>query len=84
MGKGGLTIRGISESSGARLDIDKETNSVTITGQPEEVAAAEKAIKLILKPPPPESIMRRDLEPRMVSAILGNKGATIRYIYIYS
>ena len=79
LGKGGATIRGISESSGARLDIDKETNSITITGQPDEVAAAEKAIKLILVPPPPESIMRRELEPRMIAAVLGNKGATIRY-----
>lgn len=79
LGKGGLTIRGISESTGARLDIDKDTNSVTISGQPEEVSAAEKAIRLILVPPPPESTMRRELEPRMISAILGNKGANIRY-----
>jgi polyribonucleotide nucleotidyltransferase len=37
LGKGGMTIRNISEMSGARLDIDKETNTVTISGQPEEV-----------------------------------------------
>lgn len=78
LGKGGSTIRGISESSGARLDIDKETNTITVSGQPDEVAAAEKAIKLILTPPPPESTMRRELEPRMIAAVLGNKGATIR------
>jgi polyribonucleotide nucleotidyltransferase len=37
LGKGGMTIRNISELSGARLDIDKETNTVSISGQPEEV-----------------------------------------------
>jgi hypothetical protein len=44
-----------------------------------QVAIAEKAVRNILVPPPPESVMRRELEPRMISAILGNKGATIRY-----
>jgi hypothetical protein len=58
------------EELGARLTLYKRLAQVTI---------AEKAVRNILVPPPPESVMRRELEPRMISAILGNKGATIRY-----
>lgn len=80
IGKGGENIKAIQQESGARLDIDKDSNTITIGGQPNEVAAAKKAVMLIMEPPPPESTYRREIETRMISAVVGKKGVTIRHI----
>ncbi|KNC82662.1 hypothetical protein SARC_05062 [Sphaeroforma arctica JP610] len=80
IGKGGENIKSIQQDSGARLDIDKDTNTITIGGQPAEVEAARVAVMLIMEPPPPESTYRREIETRMISAVVGKKGVTIRHI----
>jgi rRNA processing protein Krr1/Pno1 len=45
IGKGGLTIRGFQERSGARFDIDRNTCEITISGSSAQVVNAKEMIE---------------------------------------
>lgn len=49
IGKGGETIRKIQGDTGTRLDIDRQTSRVTITGKPEDVIAAKALVEEVVE-----------------------------------
>jgi|EP01049_Picozoa_sp_SAG25_P010886 polyribonucleotide nucleotidyltransferase len=72
----------ISSESGAKVDVSKDSNEVTISGEPSQVAKAKQLIKTILEGgdvgPPPEAEKR--IETSSAGAVIGRKGETIRKI----
>jgi len=78
IGKGGSVIKGIQESSGANIDIEKTSTSCTISGTPEQVKSAKKQINAILSAGsgPSETM---DVG-KGIGAVIGRGGSTIKSI----
>eukprot|EP00121_Abeoforma_whisleri_P004563 Awhi_evm1s4124 len=70
----------IQKLSGAKLNINKDTNDLTIEGEFEQVAIAAEQVNLVLTPPPPESIARFPVNKHQTYVIIGVGGATIKSI----
>ena len=87
IGKGGRTIRNIEESTGCRLNIDKQTNILTISADTsDKVDAAEKMVLETISKNQKSSIesnsavvIKLDLGDK-AGAVIGRGGSTIREI----
>jgi len=76
-GKDFATIRQIQTSSGAKLDIDRDTNVIKLSGKAEEVAAAKQAITSLLSRTQGISL---EIKAADIGAVFGKAGANIRNI----
>ena len=78
----GANIKMIQAESNAKVDVSRETNEVTISGEPSQVAKAKELITAILEGgpvgPPPEA--EKTIEAKSAGAVIGRGGATIRKI----
>ena len=70
----------IQTESGAKVDVSRDTNEVTISGDPSQIAKAKELIASILEGgpigPPPEA--EKVIETKSAGAVIGRGGATIR------
>eukprot|EP00038_Savillea_parva_P025508 m.48005 g.48005 ORF g.48005 m.48005 type:complete len:619 (+) comp6949_c0_seq1:114-1970(+) len=87
IGKGGSKIKEIQSASGASVNIDKDSNVVTLKGTAFEVQTARELIEAVVNPPEPqyEATTQMDLSlhpmgQRAMHVIKGYKGQTIRQI----
>ena len=82
IGKKGANIQMIQTQSGAKVDVSRETNQVTISGDSAQVAKAKELVQAILAGgpvgPPPEAEKR--IETSSAGAVIGKGGQTIRKI----
>jgi far upstream element-binding protein len=76
----------IQSESGAKLDIDRDTSQVVISGEPDQIRKAKELIQGIVDGkdmgPPPEAQNR--IETKSAGAIIGAGGVTIRKIQVDS
>jgi len=87
IGKGGAKIKELQAESGAKINIERGANVVTLMGTVVEVQLARELIKNVVNPPEPQyeasTVMNLSQHPmgtRAVSVIVGPKGETIRRI----
>jgi len=78
IGKGGKQIMALQDQSGARLSVDKQSNSVTISGSDEAIEAAEGLISALLSSCSAQEEMQ--ITSDNIGAIIGKGGSTIRRI----
>lgn len=76
-GKDFRTIQQLQSSSGAKLDMDKDTLTLKISGKKEEVDAAKKAVTSMLDR---YRGITMDIKSSDVGAVYGKGGSTIRNI----
>jgi len=76
-GKDFGTIRQLQTSTGAKLDIDKETNVLKISGKVEEVAAAKQAVQALLTRCRGVTM---EIKAADIGAVYGKAGSNIRQI----
>lgn len=91
IGKGGKTIQGLQESTGARLSIPRGTSVLTITGTPEQIALAKKKVEEIIaqrsardsqfaaRAAPAHVVTINDLGDA-IGMVIGKGGSTIKSI----
>lgn len=68
IGRGGSTIKSIQAESGAKLDIEKDSGVVKISGSADQIAAAKVLIKEAVDGPKPEAT---------ATIQVGDKGGTV-------
>lgn len=78
IGRGGETIRKLSEDSGARIDLLRDTGECKVSGTSEAVESALKAIKAILKKDADTVNEAFDCDSSRFGLIIGRGGETIR------
>lgn len=78
IGRGGETIRKLSEDSGARIDLLRDTGECKVSGTSEAVESALKAIKAILKKDADTVNESFDCDSSRFGLIIGRGGETIR------
>jgi polyribonucleotide nucleotidyltransferase len=86
IGKGGSQIKEIQGTSGAQVNIDKESNVVTLKGTAFEVQVARDLIEAVVNPPEPQyeatTQMDLSLHPMGQRAVHVIKGACVLRYYI--
>ena len=77
-----MNIKKIQETSGARVAISKESLSVTITGEPEQIAKAKDLLAEYVEHggPKPDTTITMELTKPHKILVLGNKGEKIRQL----
>lgn len=70
----------IQDTTGARLNLEKETNDLTISGFHKQVDDAIIEVNLALNPPPPAHSIALPVTRHNIMAILGESGKTIKKI----
>jgi len=78
IGRGGETIRKLTEDSGARIDLLKDTGECKVSGSSTAVEAALKAIRAILKKDADTVNESFACESNRFGLIIGRGGETIR------
>jgi len=78
IGRGGETIRKLTEDSGARIDLLKDTGECKVSGTAEAVETALKAIRAILKKDADTVNEAFDCDSSRFGLIIGRGGETIR------
>lgn len=78
IGRGGETIRKLTEDSGARIDLVKDTGECKVSGSSTAVEAALKAIRAILKKDADTVNETFACESNRFGLIIGRGGETIR------
>lgn len=78
IGRGGETIRKMTQESGARIDLGKGTGDCKVSGSEAAVAAAMKSIKAILKKAADTVTTAIDCDSNRFGLVIGRGGETIR------
>ena len=78
IGRGGETIRKLTEDSGARIDLLKDTGECKVSGTAEAVESALKAIRAMLKKDADTVNETFDCDSSRFGLIIGRGGETIR------
>lgn len=77
IGKGGSVIKRIKEETGATLDADRETQTIRVSGEPEQI---EKAVIEIKKISAPGDQISMKINKRQKMLVIGKGGLMIRKI----
>lgn len=80
IGKGGATIRGLQESTGARLAIARPGTDLVISGTAIAVGAAVAAVKKLLADNDHTDIVDLSAERGLIGAVMGRGGETVQRI----
>jgi len=85
IGRGGETIRRLQEESGARIQVERDSNRVVIKGDADKVQRAkELVLDIVNNPLPPRDGPRNDFAKHTMAAggcegkIIGKGGESIR------
>lgn len=79
IGKGGSTIKSIQAESGAKLDIEKDSGVVKISGSADQIAHAKVLIKEAVDGPKPEAEVIVDVGSKG-GTVIGRGGENIRMV----
>jgi far upstream element-binding protein len=79
IGRGGSTIKSIQAESGAKLDIEKDSDTVKISGSAEQIAAAKILINEAVEGPKPEAVVTVDVGSKG-GTVIGRGGENIRKV----
>ena len=82
IGPKGVTIQKIQMQSNTKIDVDKETHQVTISGSPNDVFSAVKEVQRVLDDSAKQEAhtITLSFEPSGVKAIIGKGGSQIQKI----
>merc|ERR1711892_689729 len=78
IGKGGQTITKLQDESGAKINVDKTNNAVTLSGASESVAHARDSIVELLSEVSDKTEESMDIPPGMLGRIFGQGGKDVK------
>ncbi|RXK40531.1 hypothetical protein M231_02183 [Tremella mesenterica] len=85
VGKGGATINGIKDETGAMIDIDKKGDgetSVTVKGDKQAIAAAKKAVLAVVEEVGDDIQLTVTIDPKYHRSLIGPGGQKIRDLVV--